>query len=679
MTKHGDNEKFVLICLKNIDEFLANGVFSPAMSLFLSEYKKNDLLAFRDFFSIIDQHLPLIHDKKLILDLKVKCANLPCPIERSSFQNLLLNEKDQLDILIEGLQRKENETVDLLVQFLHTESPPVDDISRLAKLVSAKSGLSQENLLKLRGVLETRLKDQPPQDWEDYRNVKTYLESAFLLNPGQTNFINSLKRISTSKVFFKNQLGLEEDMILIPRWYHATSKMGITGILTEGEIQVRHAKAFKGAWVSSEREESFGNYVLSISNKITNLDPQVFIGFTYSDRRWRGVQKAIPIKKDQEMSNLVLVGVPGQLDKISQKIDKLNLVKILKEKGFPNPKALSVQQVDFIQKEVMEILGTPNLPDQWWGGGKAYSAHQANLQAKVQSIPFDSDQFKLQSDSLNQLAIAKIVQTIALPLYKEPMPQNPSYCSEVTSVRVELNPRGDEEHKNHCDKIKQQIAPARGHHGAMHCVRVALWTQVLSKAYEKLGREKNDHTILLATAGAFHDVAREDEGIDYWDSESSEVLKKFLERANMDDTTIHHYVQAVKEKDPKNAQFSTDAQRIVHDADCLDIIRVIGKWNFNNNFLCFYSFDNKQKQFCDKLVKEIADFITITENFKLRCYLEHNSNDFYGDLIQLLFELKIKDKSRFPILTELIRSDMEEILKIDRTESIKNLLSILNL
>jgi hypothetical protein len=62
----------------------------------------------------------------------------------------------------------------------------------------------------------------------------------------------------------------------------------------------------------------------------------------------------------------------------------------------------------------------------------------------------------------------------------------------------------------------------------MHCVRAALWTQVLSKLYEKLGREKIDNPILLATAGGFHDIAREANGPDYWDNESSEALEKFL-------------------------------------------------------------------------------------------------------------------------------------------------------
>jgi len=235
------------------------------------------------------------------------------------------------------------------------------------------------------------------------------------------------------------------------------------------------------------------------------------------------------------------------------------------------------------------------------------------------------------------------------------------------------------EYGKHYDMVNKKMAPARGHHGAMHCVRVALWTQVLSKVYQKLGREKIDNPILLATAGAFHDVAREDEGIDYWDNESSEALEKLLKHDEVDDVTTSRYVQTIREKDPKDGQFSTDMQRIVHDADCLDIIRVVGKWNFSKKFLCFVDFDDKQKTFCDQLVNEIADFISITEDIKVRNHLEHNSNDFYGDLVRLLFELKIEGKSRFPLITGLVRDDMREVLEVENAESFKTLLSILKL
>ncbi len=51
---------------------------------------------------------------------------------------------------------------------------------------------------------------------------------------------------------------------------------------------------------------------------------------------------------------------------MAQKADKLKLVDILKKKGFPVPVALSTNQIDFMQKVILKVLGNPNLSDQWW-------------------------------------------------------------------------------------------------------------------------------------------------------------------------------------------------------------------------------------------------------------------------------------------------------------------------
>lgn len=366
MDKHSDQPKFIQNCLHQIDLFLGNTVFLSTEPLSLSEKSKKDFLVFNDFFEMVDKHIATLKDDKLKLNLKVKFANLPCPRKRTHFQHLFLNEKNQLNILIDGFQRNENEKIELLVTFLKNNNPPSKDIPRLTKMVSIKSNLSKENRSKLKEILAFRLKDQSPKDWEDYISVKKQLESIFLLKPGTTDLIDSLKRISKGKVYFQNQSKLPEEMILIPRWYHATSQEGIKGIIRSGKIEVRHEKAFRGAWVSTQRE-GFGPYVLSLSSKITQLDPSVFIGYEYDNRRWRGIQQAIPLKRKLNIPHLALVGVPSQIDETAKKVDKLKLIEILKEQGFPNPRAFSSQQLDFIQKEIMRLIGTPNLPNKWWG------------------------------------------------------------------------------------------------------------------------------------------------------------------------------------------------------------------------------------------------------------------------------------------------------------------------
>ena len=87
--------------------------------------------------------------------------------------------------------------------------------------------------------------------------------------------------------------------------------------------------------------------------------------------------------------------------------------------------------------------------------------------------------------------------------------------------------------------------------------------------------------------------------------------------------------------------------------------------------------NGKQKSFCDQLVNEIGDFIELTERFDVRNYLEHHSEDFYGDLVRLIFLMKKKDKAKFPIITEILQHDMEDILNVKSTRVTEHLLSIL--
>lgn len=661
MEKNAENEAFIQVCLQTVNDFLSEVVFSKKDVTALPEISKNDLLAFKEIFPLVNTFFPVIQDPKLALDLKIKCANLPCPSPRTSFPRIFLSEKEQVDILIESLQIQEDAKVDQVCTFLVTGNPPVKHIAQLAKLVGIESHLSPQNCEKLRATLKNRLQDDAPVDWNDFRNVKKALETCFIVDPGSTDLIVSLNRAAKAKKFFIDQVGLDEEMIMIPRWYHATSRMSAVDILNSGKIEVRHSKTFRGAWISSQRESGFGDYALSLGGRVEAIDPNVFIGFTFTDKRWRGLQKMIQLKSD-----LIMVGVPDQVDKMAKKADKVKMVRLLKAQGYPNPKALSVSQLDFIQRKVMEILGTPNLVDQWWGSGRAYSDHQLKLQDQLSVVPFEDELFAVQKSPQDQLKIGKIVQSIALPCYKTEMPPYPSYQSNLMNTRVELGAISENRHKQHLEAVRKKEVPARGHHGSMHSARVTLWTQVLAKAYVRMGRREIDNPILLATAGAFHDSARESEGIDYWDNESAILLETFLKRTNVAPHDIKTFVQCIKEKDPRDNAFTTDVQRIVHDADCLEIIRVVGKFNFRANNLCFYGFDKKQKKFCEQLINEVADFIQLTEKQQIRTYLEHQSDDFYGDLVRYLFTLKTKGQPRFPLLTELVREDMQELLKVNR-------------
>ena len=87
------------------------------------ENKKNNLLILKDLFWVANQYVPTIDDKKLVDELKLKFANLPCPTPRSDFPHIQLTQKNQLDILIDGLQQQENEAIMTFCQEIEKKVP----------------------------------------------------------------------------------------------------------------------------------------------------------------------------------------------------------------------------------------------------------------------------------------------------------------------------------------------------------------------------------------------------------------------------------------------------------------------------------------------------------------------------------------------------------------------------
>lgn len=671
LSQLGDKHPLVRTTLNDLQEVLTSNKKGTLGALFISssEMDKELLAQAQGLFLLFNQYIHLFNPKK-ILEIKLRLANLPAPGPRENYPNLVLTQKEQLEILVARLQSEENQHVSELAEFLIKHNPAAVDAARLATFVGSKSALSPENRDKLRAALVARLLPQALVNWDDWRGVRNALRIEFLQNPGQTPLIQQLKREIKAKTFFQSQVDLDESMILIPRWYHATSQRNITGILSGGKIEVRHEKAFSGAWVASQREQEFGEYVISLGQRVENIDPRAKIGYEYFDKRWRGLQKAIPLTEQN-----LLIGVPNRVDKEAQKSDKIHTVRLLKREGLPVPQALTVRQVDFMQKFVQETLGNPNLNDAWWGSGSVHSQHQVDMQKLAQTVPVRPGQFTPKSDSENQMAIAEMVQHSALPLYKRPMPPNPSYAAKKQALRVGLQGHSGPAQGQFEAQVAKGEATARTDHGTMHSTRVVLWTQVLRRVYEKFEGLKLENPILTAAAAAYHDTAREAEGPDHWDGESAELFKTLLQRTDLDEATREKYVQTIREKDPEGNKFTTLEQRIVHDADCLDIIRIHGRWGFDPHYLQFYPTDPEKKKYADQLIAEIGRFIQLTERKALRVHLEHNSQDFYGDLVRILFAAR----KQFPLLTGLVENDMALILQTPETPTSKKALEILGI
>ena len=263
---------------------------------------------------------------------------------------------------------------------------------------------------------------------------------------------------------------------------------------------------------------------------------------------------------------------------------------------------------------------------------KELSQYQKFLHSKIEST---SCKDHLLSNGEDQhTIIEKVIQEFIVPLYRLPMPENPLYRNQKGKL-VELFP-------------VVKLGPIRYGHGALHAVRTALWSQLLIQLYKALGRQRIEHPILLSISAALHDAGREYEGPDYWHEQSVELLHAFFKKTNIAPHIALQYVQALRKKDLKTSFFSTDIQRILHDADCLEMMRMYGRSGFDQTELHFLRF--KSNSLTEQFINEAAAFIKLSEQQELRTHLEISSKNIYRDLMNLLKERA----SEFPTINALL-------------------------
>ena len=154
----------------------------------------------------------------------------------------------------------------------------------------------------------------------------------------------------------------------------------------------------------------------------------------------------------------------------------------------------------------------------------------------------------------------------------------------------------------------------RFYHGIQHVSRAAIYAPIFANLYRRHGHHlalelTNEEIKLIQIALLFHDSAREDEEEDLWDHESATFLYFYLTRilkvssqkakalaeavANKDWVTSEPYL-VLFEMDgevfwslEKGCAFSrTIYQTLIHDSDCLDIIRA--RAVFKGKKLYFY-------------------------------------------------------------------------------------------
>lgn len=194
-----------------------------------------------------------------------------------------------------------------------------------------------------------------------YKSYYTYTEDS---NP-----ILMLPRAVKARKFFESQVGLDDTLLRIPRWYHTTGFSKVESIIKDKQIDVRKENnSYEGAWVSTQREAPMARHngtpsTFVFTHHITQIDPQVKIETEKGKTLWRGLQHSISLKNEKNIPHLVLIS----LDKKNYKDHKMKVMNDLKTQGIHNVTICSNEQLEYMQKEFTCALGNPNLTDLWWG------------------------------------------------------------------------------------------------------------------------------------------------------------------------------------------------------------------------------------------------------------------------------------------------------------------------
>jgi len=266
--------------------------------------------------------------------------------------------------------------------------------------------------------------------------------------------------------------------------------------------------------------------------------------------------------------------------------------------------------------------------------------------------------------------ISKTLQRDILPLYATPFPAVQDYLDDSGNVvtPAPVYGQGISSYEEYIKQVQNgQILP-RSIHGTMHPSRATMWTQLLAKFFPAV------NLYLLALSMGCHDKGRKtDWGKDFWDEASANFFRGYCLSRGFSLEEILPYFEALNDKDPKNNVYTSDAQRIIHDADVFEIRRVLtSDSQFIKEKLCFTTLRGVDASVKEALTKEIFYFIQVTENPKLKMYMEQHSDDFLGDLYRLMAYLHA-EKECFPLLKHYLKEEIKAFSDIPLTQELAEL------
>lgn len=286
----------------------------------------------------------------------------------------------------------------------------------------------------------------------------------------------------------------------------------------------------------------------------------------------------------------------------------------------------------------------------------------------------------------DQSMIGCFLQQDILPAYGRPLAQRPSYKDADEVLRVVERPFWGREFRSYeayKQALEQTDTIARSIHGRMHAVRTSIAAQLWANVYSEIkGDIVAPNRRLLAMAAAAHDGQREDEGEDHWDRASGSAFYSYLASQDYPKEVCELYGHALSHKDPierdsaRKPVFASDVQAVIHDADVLEIMRVLrNKTDFRISELAVIG----ELEWCKgralpenlakiavmendlaALVAQWGEFIEITESSALKMLLEYTpSIDYYTEVMKILKYLT--DRGQLLTLKKCLAIELDQI------------------
>ena len=214
-------------------------------------------------------------------------------------------------------------------------------------------------------------------------------------------------------------------------------------------------------------------------------------------------------------------------------------------------------------------------------------------------------------------------------------------------------------------------------HGIQHVTRAAINIPIFANLYRCFGNVEalalTDKDIkLLQIAALFHDSAREDEGVDHWDQESGLFFYEYVTKTlGVTHLKAKLFAEAIANKDADETNYfelkdmawvkregKSDKniyQKLIHDADCLEIIRA--RDHFDANYLDFYKdiakSNNEAFEIMAKLITEARSLIASQGDSRLRLDIkikaQYENRDAYRKIMTFITE----NKERYPLILSL--------------------------